>query len=343
MKKTLSILIIALAFLSCEKEKTGPTHDTTPIEFGNVETRAVVESVETMKDGGGFGVFAYLNGGTGAESIYSSILENEKVYWVPTEGAWAYDDVKYWTSGRNYHFFAYYPYNGNESAISDVTVVQDGTGNCTGNRLTFTTPADANVDLMTASATVDTSKPSYSKTVPMTFNHELVQVNVIVEQDFEKNPAGDRGTEFCVNSIILSNIRKKGTLTVSGLGDGATNTWTYDASEAPMEFKYSEPEDKPISTLDGKVVRLSDNDLILIPQATGSINLAMTYKYGTYVDGNIVWEPRSANVNLPAGTWKAGTKVTYSISLYQDKAMVFVKVTVAGWGTNQSGGTIIIK
>lgn len=178
----------------------------------------------------------------------------------------------------------------------------------------------------------------------MDFHHELVQVNLEVTQDFKKNPAGNGGTEFCVNSITLSNIRGKGTLTASGLGDNAAHTWTYDGSAEPMQFKYVESEEnKPISKLDGNVVRLSNKALILIPQSTGSINLAMAYKYGTYVDGNIVWEPRSANVNLPAGTWKAGTNVTYSITLYQDKAMVFVKVTVAGWGTNQSGGTIIIK
>lgn len=343
MKKTLSILIIALAFCSCEKEADGPTRDNSPIVFGDVETRAVVESVESMKTGG-FGVFGYLNGGTGAESVYSSLLENENVYWESTEKVWTYDDVKYWSPDRNYHFFAYYPYNGNEPAISDVATVKDGTGNCTGNRLTFTTPQTADVDLMTASATVDTSNPSFSKTVRMDFHHELVQVNIEVTQDFKKNPAGNGGTEFCVNSITLSNIRGKGTLTASGLGDNAAHTWTYDGSAEPMQFKYVESEENtPISKLDGNVVRLSNKALILIPQSTGSINLAMAYKYGTYVDGNIVWEPRSANVNLPAGTWKAGTNVTYSITLYQDKAMVFVKVTVAGWGTNQSGGTIIIK
>ena len=333
MKKTLSILIISLAFLSCEKEKAGPAHETTPIEFGNIETRAAITEDNFSSEFTEFGVFAYMNGGadgTAEASVYSPILEDERVYKNGDE--WLYGNTRYWVPDRTFQFFAFFPYQ--EDFVSHV----QNNANHTGHQLTFTTPADADVDLMTAHKTVSTAESTPTR-VELAFKHELVQVNVEVTQNFDKNP----NQEFCVNSITLSNVRGKGTLTTSTLGENAAHNWTIDGSASPMSFSYSDDTDTPIRDITGDVVKLSPANLLLIPQAAGAINLAINYKYGTYTDDVLTWQDRSANVNLPTGTWKAGTNVTYSVNLYEDNYLVFVKVTVASWGTNQSGGTIIIK
>lgn len=338
MKKIFSILIIALAFCSCEKEAIDPVVENTPIVFGEVQTRADVIEYPYNE----FGVFAFMNNGaagTPEAGIYSPLFDlagknYDRVYKSGED--WTYDNVRYWMSGRTFQFLGFYPYSQTVTPVKNATTYS-------GYSLTFVTPDAANVDLMTAQATVDeeTSDPFPPESVELAFNHELVKVNVVVEQDFDKNPF----QEFCVNYMSLSNIRRTGTLTISSLGEEAAHSWTYDASATPLQFAYNAPvADTPIRNLEGRKVMLRTDDVMLIPQAAGTINLSLNYAYGTYNSESVLeWDYRTANVNLPASTWKAGTQVTYSIKLSEDNEISFVKVTVASWGKNQSGGTIIIK
>ena len=76
------MLLLAASLVSCEKESDDPAPDKTPIKFGKVETRAPVYSENDMKgEGGGFGVFASMNGaaGTSAAAEYSLFMENENI------------------------------------------------------------------------------------------------------------------------------------------------------------------------------------------------------------------------------------------------------------------------
>lgn len=331
MKRFLPIFIIAFALVSCENEVDLPTVEKNPIVFGEVETRAAVNDASEIAE---FGVFAYMEDGSEA------VFEQEKIYWddEADPAAWKYDNVRYWIPDRSYDFFAFYPYE------EDFVTLIEQDGKYIGYSMTFETPAAADVDLMTAHKTVDTND-SYPEFVEVGFKHELVQVNVEVTQDFAKNPANVHA--FSVKSMILGNVRKKGTLTSSALGENAVHSWVLDGTVAPMQFSYDDPDydNHPLNS-NGEAAKLSEDHLMLIPQNTGSISLAVTYYYrikDTETNQWSEWEERTATTNLPSGTWQAGTQVTYSLSLYEVNELVFVKVTVASWGANQSGGTIIIK
>lgn len=335
MKRLLSILIIALAFASCrnEREDVEPNVERSPIIFGEMDTRTLDAPVV----GDEFGVFAYKNGGvdgTPEASIWANLLNQERVYWKEEDGneGWTYDNIQFWELDRTFQFFAFHPYE-----EEFVTPVSNGTTD-TGYELTVVTDQEAQYDLMTAGYTQRTQTGvAFPSQVSLDFNHEFVRVNVEVQQNFDKNPT----QAFCVNYMSLSNIWSKGVLRIDGLGAGATRTWSFP-SATPLKFEYEDANNTPLAT-DYKVL-LRPTPMLLIPQSTGSINFTMNYKYApTKVDGEWAWEPRTANINLPTGTWKAGTEVLYSITLYEDNEIVFTKVSVAPWGTNQSGGTIIIK
>ena len=150
---TILMLLLAASLVSCEKEINGPASNQSPIVFGDVATRAVVESEESMKTGG-FGVFGYVS------DVTDPLFDNVNVTWDADKEVWTYRDPKYWIPSHIHHFFAYYPYfDGEEGAIT--SVVANGNGEV-GYQLTFETPAAADIDLLSAFIEVDTGADGFN-------------------------------------------------------------------------------------------------------------------------------------------------------------------------------------
>ena len=174
------MLLLAASLVSCEKESDDPAPDKTPIEFGDVETRASINSGDDMKTSG-FGVFGFVEG---VEN--PPLLANEKVYW--DKSLWTYDNTKYWIPDRTFHFFAYYPYFDGKTEGSITRVAANDNGEI-GYQLTFETPETANFDLLTAYTTVDTGADNFnaSDNVSLAFTHALVNVNLNIWRDGGKH------------------------------------------------------------------------------------------------------------------------------------------------------------
>lgn len=332
------MLLLAASLVSCEKESDDPASDKTPIKFGKVETRAVVESEESMKTGG-FGVFGYVS------DVTDPLFDNVNVTWDDDKKVWTYGDPKYWIPSHTHHFFAYYPYSAATTADSGVSGVQALDDN-SGFKLNFTTPETADSDLLTAYTTRDTGADNFdaSEPVSLAFTHALVNVNLNIWRDGGKH----QNDQMRIKKVTLSNIRKGGTYSSN------TYLWALTNEKLTLEKEYEE-----FSKNIGAAVVQSDGTLItgdvpaepftevmLIPQTldrSSPVSLRIQYELKRQNAAN--WEQAELETVLPNVTWEANRRYTYNVVLSSvtDITVYYIQTKVDPWGTPQVGGTVIIK
>ena len=335
------MLLLAASLVSCEKESHEPASDKTPIKFGKVETRTPVNSENDMKgEGDGFGVFANVSG---AEN--PPLLENENVYW--NGSLWTYNNTQYWISDHTFHFFAYYPYfDGEEGAIT--SVVANGNGEV-GYQLTFETPEAADIDLLSAYIEVDTGADGFdaSKSVPLAFNHELVNLNLNIWRDGGKH----QNDQMRIRKVTLSNIRKGGTYSSN------TDRWEPSDDRLTLEKIYEGGADddnigavivKDDGTLDsgGSSPAVPFENKMLIPQTLDGNNpVFLKIQYELKRLNAADWETAELETVLPSVTWEPNRRYTYNVVLSSvtDITVYYIQTKVDPWGTPQVGGTVIIK
>ncbi len=339
MKRFLTIFIIACVFFSCENDRPAndPNNGQKPIKFDMTETRADITASNIETDG--FGVFAFVNQGdegTPESTTFLSLFgEAAEKVWKDATIGWTYDDekTKYWEDERVYHFFGVYPFDAPYSIIKDIS------GNPTGISRTFTTPDEADQDIVAANATHTTAETT-PNSVEMNFEHMLAKVCFIIDYDTTNN--GD--DEFILREFSISNIKKEGTLQ-SLFTDSNTHSWSVNPLQN-MTFEWSGEYEF------GSELSLWKDGLMLIPQtiAPGVVNINVKYTYTDHYvvegeDGEQIADPVDKEVNtyLPAVTWKPGQQYTYTMTLHEDDLITFRQIEVATWGSPQQGGAIIIK
>lgn len=320
--------------IACEDENKDiiPNKDR-EIRFDCVDTKADITNASQIDE---FGVFAEHNLGspsTAEAGQWSSILSNERVY-RNDEGNFVYDPNKtiYLMNDRTFRFFAVWPYS------NDVTA----TANSGEYQVPFSTPVDADADLLAAFHSVDFDADYASNyIVPFTFEHRLSKFRLEISQDFVKN----QYDYFWIESVELANIKKTGVLTTSH--SDKEGDWYFN--EERLTFKKDIPTEQQLlqpSTYlgpwGGDGVGLN-----LIPQAfsSGEITLKINYKYqqNGYNELDADIEDKTVMTSLPVGEWKPGKTYTYKIQLYESNLIVFRNIEVAGWGASIPGGAIIIK
>lgn len=341
MKRFLPIFIIAFALVSCEKEVDLQTVEKNPIVFGEVETRAAVNSVYDIKESGfGFGVFGYVSG------VVDPLLTNEKVYWKDNS-EWHYDNTRYWIPDHTFHFFAYYPYSAATTADSGVSGVQ-ALGDNSGFKLNFTTPEKADCDLLSAYREVDTGSDNFNgaDTVSLHFDHALVNLNMNIWRDGAKH----QSDQMRIRKVTLSNIRKGGTYASN------TDLWTPTDDRLTLEKIYETVSDddnigaaivKDNGTLDtGGSPANPFNDMMLVPQTLdGGSPVSLKIQYELKRQNAADWETAELEAVLPSVTWEPNRRYTYNVVLSSvtDITVYYIQTKVDPWGTPQVGGTVIIK
>ena len=346
---TILMLLLAASLLSCEKESDDPASDKTPIKFGDVETRAVVESEESMKTGG-FGVFGYVS------DVTDPLFDNVNVTWDADKNVWTYGDPKYWIPSHKHHFFAYYPYFDEDEAGPITSVAANDNGEI-GYKLTFVTPETAAFDLLTAYTTRDTGADNFdaSEPVSLAFTHALVNVNLNIWRD-DVNHNSD---QMRIIHVTLGNMRKSGTYSSD------KDKWEPTNEKITLEKTYDKFSDSDnigsarVNTDGTLTPGVYDpakpfTDQLLIPQtidASNKVSLKIYYQLwrdtGDDTDPNATknWEDAELEAYLPYGTWEPNRRYTYNVVLSSVKDITFyyIQTKITPWGAPQVGGTIIIK
>lgn len=345
MKKIfISIFAVAamLNLCSCSNEIIDKPCREKAIVFNNIQTRDIVNSANDILS---MGVFAQMNLGDEEKQEPGSndfimLLENEHVKRDNPDTDWTYDNTCYWVADRVFHFFAVWPYSGENSSVTNVSSVE-GAG-AYGYSVTFETPAAADQDLLTAQATVKAETNDISDPVGLNFQHELTNVNLKVWSNGAPDNVQD---QIKVKKVTLSNVTKKGTLntTISG------SSWSLSSTKTDFTKEY-EGEGIAVSQaqiIDGKLTHNDPNNvspgvpfgeegLLLIPHTiTNSNPVVVTVIYDLKRPIDEAWEEKRLMAVLPEGTWPAGKKLTYNLIISGDRTITEFQINtvVEDWKT----------
>ena len=354
MKKILiAILAVASALnlCSCGKEIIDTPDSKKAIVFNNIQTRTIVGSEADILT---MGVFAQMNRGDedkqeAGSNIYDMLLENEYVSRPSSDSQeWTYENTRYWLIDRVFHFFAVWPYSGEEnSSVTDVKSVA-GAG-AYGYSLTFVTPATADQDLLTAKTMVKTKTGvDFPESVAFDFQRELSNVNLKIWSNGAPDNVNDK---IKVKSVSIKNVTKSGTLntTVAGSSwsyssDKMTFTKTYEGGITVSQAQIINGELKPNEVSANNPSKDNpgipfENGLLLIPHTITESNpilVEVIYDLQRPIDQQQnLWEEKKLQVMLPASTWPAGKKLTYNLIISGERTITEFEINtvVEDWKT----------
>ena len=324
-----------LNLCSCSNEVIEVPDAEKAIVFDNIQTRTVVNGADDILR---MGVFAQMN--LGDEDVqedgsndFIMLLENEDVSRTGLDDPWTYDNTRYWVTDRVFHFFAVWPYSGENSSVTNVKSIAPAVAgeSAYGYSVTFETPAAADQDLLTAKTMMKTKTgQDLPESVGFNFQHELTNLNLKIWSNGAPDNVQDK---IKVKEVTLSNVTKKGTLntTISG------SSWSYSSAKTSFTKTYEGGvEVSQAQIIDGVLtpnaesapgVPFGENGLLLIPHTITSSNpVVVTVKYDlqrpidqTEEGGS--WEEKKLMVVLPEGTWPAGKKLTYNLVISGDRTI----------------------
>ena len=348
MKKIfISIMAVAAMFnlCACSKEFNDNPDSGKAIVFDNEQTRALVESADEILS---MGVFAQMNLGDkekdeAGSNSYRMILENEHVSRTDLDAPWTYTNTRYWAMDREYHFFAVWPYSGDNSSVTNVkSVAGDG---AYGYSVTFETPETADQELLTAKTTETTKTGDpLPESVGFNFQHELTNVNLKIWSNGADESDEDK---IKVKKVTIRNVTKKGTLNTT------INGSSWNLSSTKMSFtKQYDGEGITVSQaqiIDGQLtpngvsgnnpsnnspgIPFGEEGLLLIPHTITQSNpviVEVIYDLQRPIDqAENLWEEKRLQVFLPNGTWPAGKKLTYNLIISGERTITeFLIITV---------------
>ena len=338
------------ALLGCENDTpSGPaTPQDKAITFGNVTTRAVTSAADINE----FPVWACIAGPEG----YVSLLDGERVYRT-TDGAWDYDNTRYWVDDSHFFFLGLYS---DEAIGSFVENKFEGLANIV-YTLDVETPSTADLDIVTAFNYVDTSDEIFKTAltdpdiaapmVNMQFGHLMTKVNLKVQQDFDKDPDFD----YYVTKVTLTGVKNSGMYIFVPTEEQSpyyVSAWNFEkATTTTFEKSFAEPCILRNTGAADRTVTISvwgNDGLLLIPQeiAANAVKIRVDYLYDiTPGDGDPGTTSHFIEGYLPASTdlWQSGKSINYTLKVAEQNDITFGVPTIEPWGAPQTGGTIIIK
>lgn len=290
------LLIFALPLAACTSEVTDEAVQGGASPIAFRVPEVTKAVVTGFSDGDAFSVWGGYNGAT-------SVFNNETVTYNGT--AWTYTGGdRYWTFGNTYDFYAVYPTTVNAEVTTDGTITVSNFDCSKG------------VDLMTAEETditYNTGDPTHA--VSFTFRHELARVNVVVQVD--------PGVTVTDLSATLSGYDGSGTLTRKKDG---TATWTETATATRSVDNIN---------ISGNTSQDLFGDLLLIPQSTNGITLALSMtRDNSPAD-------YTARFDESLTQWSAGQPYRYVLHIQVD-AITFSNFTADEWDKTPTGGDINI-
>ena len=328
-----------LNLCSCSKELNDTPDSRKAIVFDNTQVRAVVNSADEILS---MGVFAQINLGDVEKSEagsndYIMLLENEHVSRVNAESPFTYEHTHYWVPDRVYHFFAVWPFSGDNPSVTNVSSVAGTVDGAYGYTVTFETPAAADQELLTAKTTKQTKTgEAFPESVGLGFQHELTNVNLKI---WGNGAADNVQDKIRVKEVTLSNVTKKGTLNATI----DSSSWKYSSDKMSFTKKYdgdgitvsqaqiidNQLVPNEVSqynpSKDNPGIPFGEDGLLLIPHTiTNSDPVLVTVIYDLQrpIDqGENLWEEKKLQVFLPEGTWPAGKRLTYNLVISGERTI----------------------
>ena len=234
------------------------------------------------------------------------------------------DATKYWNSGKTYSFFAVYPYTEKNVTYKDGAY-----------KLFFSVPSSsADVDLMTATATISATKDGDGKypTVEFDFSHALSMINIHVK----KNGINEED-EVKVSSVSFSNVKLSGNYNMFGVWeDSAPGSFS-----CILENEVVLPGTKDVAP----TFNLVKGELMFLPQEIAENTILLTINYSINKEQNVAKGYLPCTKEEDIKKWEKQKIYTYNITLGEVKnEILFNTPVVKDWKNEKPvGGSIIIQ
>ncbi|WP_290090812.1 hypothetical protein [uncultured Duncaniella sp.] len=286
-----------------------------------------------------FGLSAICYAGSWSDDDASDLTTNfaHNIKMVAKNNVWQAADeseILDWTGSGNIRFFAYAPFDGDKLNANGASISHSAQSVPGIPAVAFkqTTVVKDHVDLLSTNIDCDASKGGK---VSLKFRHSLTAVVV---------KTGDDMLPGKVTEVTLSGIYDRGTHSIG------TDKWTIDEKTAVKETFTVKPDktldasgsgSKPGNTKPGEEIVGGDLTFFMVPQTLGS-DAKLTIKFTDKASG----ADRTLTASLTGQTWKAGTRVAYSLNTTGIKVVPTVNfdfVTVRPTKSTREGETEIEK
>ena len=370
------LLLLAALLISCAKESsvldTPEVKQAEPVPVGlsgyvpkaqtaGTRSSEFFNTDQGIPDGRSIGVYAYYHQNSNWLSDTSTqpdFMTNQQATHNKLADAYIYSPLKYWpnTPSDKLSFIGYYPYTDGAASgetsktstgITNITLVEGDDGRVLPTFDFTVKDAEADqVDFLVSDLLVNQTKPAIHESIRLLFKHATSKISfrIVIADDIKADVA-----TFTVNSIGLTNIYTKGTLTPSYDGSETLLTWEKDT-------------DSPTKNYTGT----ADKSFLLLPQtltndAQLTLDYSITFKSGgtvfTYEGGKPVekatytYSYPTASVQLnslkvtgsdaPLTKWEANHHYIYTIRLTA-KRIEFTG-QVVDWGQEVEWDDIIVN
>lgn len=286
-----------------------------------------------------FGLSAICYAGSWSDDDASDLTTNfaHNIKMVAKNNVWQAADeseILDWTGSGNIRFFAYAPFDGDKLNATGASISHSAQSVPGIPAVAFkqTTVVKDHVDLLSTNIDYDASKGGK---VSLKFRHSLTAV--VVKTGVDMLPGK-------VTEVTLSGIYDRGTHSIG------TDKWTIDEKTAVKETFTVKPDktldasgsgSKPGNTKPGEEIVGGDLTFFMVPQTLGS-DAKLTIKFTDKASG----ADRTLTASLTGQTWKAGTRVAYSLNTTGIKVVPTVNfdfVTVRPTKSTREGETEIEK
>lgn len=286
-----------------------------------------------------FGLSAICYAGSWSDDDASDLTTNfaHNIKMVAKNNVWQAADeseILDWTGSGNIRFFAYAPFDGDKLNATGASISHSAQSVPGIPAVAFkqTTVVKDHVDLLSTNIDCDASKGGK---VSLKFRHSLTAV--VVKTGVDMLPGK-------VTEVTLSGIYDRGTHSIG------TDKWTIDEKTAVKETFTVKPDktldasgsgSKPGNTKPGEEIVGGDLTFFMVPQTLGS-DAKLTIKFTDKASG----ADRTLTASLTGRTWKAGTRVAYSLNTTGIKVVPTVNfdfVTVRPTKSTREGETEIEK
>lgn len=271
--------LVLFSFISCDNEinPLQPQAEEACIRFDVIEeewpTKGTTTDGTTIKNQS-LGVLAY-------NITESNTMENSTpslMYNIPvsmTDGSWTYNDVKKWPASGTVNFFAYTPYDNQESSgVTPHCVLseQDKTGYPI---ITYRTVGDSNQldDFLVASCL---NRTKTDGTVRFSFQHALARLRFSAKLAEECDYSNVVITQVIVEKNSFDNY---GQLVFTDQDNGFTwQNVKSDENKADILVPYGEMNHQTLNTTDFQSISAKDHGVFIIPQTT-ALSLKVYYTF----------------------------------------------------------------
>lgn len=324
-RHTLTLMLAAVSFWGCSDTTSisGDDVEQSPMRFSTItslNSRAVTTNESFLQAGNTFRVWGSYSSRTNVAFKPTEVFGGVDVKRT-TDGAWSYDNPRYWLPGFRYDFRAIHP-----ATLADHVTYHIGES---GNDTPTFTLTDYDVrqghDILYAAPAPVNAANGPMPAVALDFKHILSRVTFVGRSDEQHLGTGRR---VIIDSARLYGIYTTGNWNGQTSADASLGSWTSTGQllgEVSNDYYATSVELKT----DGTNLFTDESALFFLPQSLENAVLAITYHYN-YSDAD---QPLQFNgsVRLSELTekWESGKSYRYPFTI--SNHIFFQTPTVEEW------------